>query len=93
MKSVTASSLLWPQDGAFGFFHDLAVTEHYYVLLQNPTKLDFRKLAFEYVIGAPPPPPLLPPPPPPPPHLHNLAARSFNCLCSIDLVTLNVATS
>lgn len=41
-----------PQNGAFGFFHDLAVTDKYYVLLQNPTRLNFRKLLFEYVPGA-----------------------------------------
>jgi len=39
------------KSGAFGFFHDLAVSEHYYVLFQNPTKLDLRKLLFEYVPG------------------------------------------
>lgn len=39
------------KNGAFGFFHDLAVTEKYYVLLQNPTRLNFRKLLFEYVPG------------------------------------------
>lgn len=39
------------QNGAFGFFHDLAVTENYYILLQNPTKLNFSKLLFGYVPG------------------------------------------
>ena len=39
------------QGGGFGFFHDLAVTERHYVLLQNPTRLDFRKLFFEYIFG------------------------------------------
>ena len=39
------------QSGAFGFFHDLAVTENYYILLQNPTKLNFSKLLFGYVPG------------------------------------------
>lgn len=48
------------QSGAFGFFHDLAVSEHYYVLFQNPTKLDLRKLLFEYVPGMSPPLPLPP---------------------------------
>jgi len=47
------SFYLWClQDGAFAFFHDLAVTDNYYVLLQNPTRLDFRKLLFEYCVGA-----------------------------------------
>lgn len=47
------SVYLWClQDGAFAFFHDLAVTDNYYVLLQNPTRLDFRKLLFDYCVGA-----------------------------------------
>lgn len=36
---------------AFGFFHDVAVTENYYVLLENPTRLDFWKLLSEYTVG------------------------------------------
>ena len=28
-----------------------AITEHYYVLIQNPTKLNTRKLLMEYVFG------------------------------------------
>lgn len=28
-----------------------AVTEHYYVLLQNPTRLDVKKLLLEYMFG------------------------------------------
>lgn len=41
------------QGGAFGFLHDLAVTHDYYILLQNPTRLNFRKLLFEYIPGGP----------------------------------------
>ena len=41
------------QGAAFGFFHDLAVTEDYYVLVQNPTRLNFHKLLTEFVRGAP----------------------------------------
>ena len=39
------------QGGAFGFYHDMAVTEHYYVLFQNPTRLDTRKLLTEYMFA------------------------------------------
>jgi carotenoid cleavage dioxygenase-like enzyme len=39
------------QLGAFAFFHDMAVTEHYYVLLQNPTKLNLLKVILEYIPG------------------------------------------
>ena len=39
------------QGAAFAFFHDMAVTEHYYILFQNPTTLDFRKLLTEYMFA------------------------------------------
>ena len=39
------------QGAAFAFFHDMAVTEHYYVLFQNPTVLDFKKLLTEYTLA------------------------------------------
>ncbi len=29
---------------AFGFFHDIAVTDSYYVVIQNPVRMDFVKL-------------------------------------------------
>ncbi|CAG9461377.1 unnamed protein product [Pedinophyceae sp. YPF-701] len=35
--------------GGLGFFHDMCVTENYYVLVQNPTTLDLWKLATEYI--------------------------------------------
>eukprot|EP00892_Ulva_mutabilis_P000995 jgi/Ulvmu1/10897/UM007_0074.1 len=35
---------------AFGFFHDMLATPNYYVLLENPLALDFRKLTC-YVFG------------------------------------------
>lgn len=38
-------------DAAFGFFHDYLVTENYYVVLDNPTRMDFRKLLVEYTTG------------------------------------------
>jgi Retinal pigment epithelial membrane protein len=50
--SLVLMHVLWClQSGAFGFFHDLAVTENYYILLQNPTKLNLQKLIFGYVPG------------------------------------------
>ena len=32
------------QDAAFGFFHDLLVTDRYYLLLENPIRLDLWKV-------------------------------------------------
>lgn len=37
--------------GAFAFFHDIVVTERHYILLQNPTRMNFRKLLLEYPFG------------------------------------------
>ena len=39
------------QGAAFGFFHDMAITENYYILFQNPTRLDGRKLLTEYMFA------------------------------------------
>jgi carotenoid cleavage dioxygenase-like enzyme len=39
------------QGAAFAFFHDMAITEHYYVLFQNPTTLDFMKLLTQYTLA------------------------------------------
>lgn len=36
---------------AFGFFHDMAVTENYYVFVENPTRMDFGKLLTQYTFG------------------------------------------
>jgi hypothetical protein len=38
-------------DAAFGFFHDILVTENYYVILENPTRLNYWKLVTQYVPG------------------------------------------
>ena len=38
-------------DAVFGFFHDLLVTENYYVLLENPMRMDLWKLLTKYVPG------------------------------------------
>lgn len=32
------------QGAQFGFFHDFLVTENYYVLLENPIRMNFGKL-------------------------------------------------
>jgi len=37
--------------GAFGFFHDMLVTERYYIALENPMQLDLPKMAFQYTLG------------------------------------------
>jgi carotenoid cleavage dioxygenase-like enzyme len=37
--------------GAFGFFHDFCVTDNYYVLLENPLRLDVWKLLSKYTFG------------------------------------------
>jgi all-trans-8'-apo-beta-carotenal 15,15'-oxygenase len=39
------------QGGGFGFYHDMLVTENYYIVLENPLSLDFKKLIFGYSIG------------------------------------------
>ena len=39
------------QGAAFGFFHDMAITEHYYIVFQNPTRLDAKKLLTEYMFA------------------------------------------
>ncbi|BDA40369.1 beta,beta-carotene 15,15'-dioxygenase [Coccomyxa sp. Obi] len=35
----------------FGFFHDMLVTEHYYIALENPMRLDLTKMATKYALG------------------------------------------
>ena len=39
------------QNASFGMFHDCLVTENWYMLLQNPTALDPRKLLTEYMFA------------------------------------------
>ena len=39
------------QNATFGMFHDCLVTENWYMLLQNPTALDPRKLLTEYMFA------------------------------------------
>eukprot|EP00884_Botryococcus_braunii_P006857 jgi/Botrbrau1/16172/Bobra.0272s0007.1 len=42
----------WDLPGAqFGFFHDFLVTENYYVLLENPIRMNFGKLLTKYMLG------------------------------------------
>ncbi|CAL8467343.1 g6880 [Coccomyxa elongata] len=36
----------------FGFFHDMLVTEHYYIALENPMRLDLTKMATKYALGS-----------------------------------------
>jgi all-trans-8'-apo-beta-carotenal 15,15'-oxygenase len=36
---------------AFGFFHDFCITDNYYVLLENPLRLDLWKLLTRYALG------------------------------------------
>ena len=38
-------------DATFGMFHDCLVTENWYLLLQNPNKLDPQKLIGEYMFA------------------------------------------
>jgi all-trans-8'-apo-beta-carotenal 15,15'-oxygenase len=35
--------------GAFGFYHDMVVTDNHYILVQNPVRMDVAKLVTEYV--------------------------------------------
>lgn len=39
------------KNAAFGFFHDLAVTEKHYIFVENPVKLNMKKFLFEYMFG------------------------------------------
>jgi all-trans-8'-apo-beta-carotenal 15,15'-oxygenase len=36
---------------AFGFFHDVAVTENYYIFLENSVRLDLKKFGTKYMFG------------------------------------------
>jgi all-trans-8'-apo-beta-carotenal 15,15'-oxygenase len=36
---------------AWGFFHDLAATEHYYIFVENPIRLDLGKIVTKYMWG------------------------------------------
>jgi len=46
-----ARNVFGVQDATFGFFHDCLVTENWYMLLQNPTALDPKKLLTEYIFA------------------------------------------
>ncbi|KAK9906660.1 hypothetical protein WJX75_005713 [Coccomyxa subellipsoidea] len=35
----------------FGFFHDILVTDNYYIALENPISMDFGKLLTKYMLG------------------------------------------
>ncbi len=39
------------QGAGFGFFHDMLVTDHYYIALENPMRLDLAKMATKYALG------------------------------------------
>ena len=38
-------------DSVFGMFHDMLVTENYYILLENPTRINAWKLLTQYTTG------------------------------------------
>ena len=38
-------------NGAFGFYHDHAVTQSSYILYENPTRLDLRRFFTQYALG------------------------------------------
>lgn len=38
-------------EAAWGFFHDLVVSENYYILLENPIRLDIKDLLTKYMFG------------------------------------------
>lgn len=38
-------------NAAFGFFHDMAVTEKHYIFVENPIRLDMKKFILEYMFG------------------------------------------
>ena len=39
------------QGGAFGFIHDILVTDQHYVVLENPIKMNFAKLLTKYAFA------------------------------------------
>lgn len=39
------------KDAAFGFVHDFLVTENYYIIVENPTRMDFWKFLTKYTLG------------------------------------------
>jgi hypothetical protein len=39
------------KDAAFGFVHDFLVTDNYYVIVENATRMNFWKLLTQYTIG------------------------------------------
>ena len=39
------------QGGGFGFYHDILVTEHYYIALENPMRMDFAEFLLGYGPG------------------------------------------
>jgi all-trans-8'-apo-beta-carotenal 15,15'-oxygenase len=40
-----------PQGATFGFFHDILVTENYYVAVENPIRMNFGRLLTSYTLG------------------------------------------
>ena len=44
-------TVLWVQGATFGFFHDILVTDNYYIALENPISMDFGKLLTKYMLG------------------------------------------
>ncbi len=50
--SGCSSSLKCALQGAgFGFFHDIAMSENYYIALENPISMDFSTLVLRYMTG------------------------------------------
>lgn len=39
------------KNAAFGFFHDIAVTERHYIFVENPVRLNMKKFFLEYMFG------------------------------------------
>ena len=56
-RAWTLCAFLWPhnpcchQGAGFGFFHDIAMTENYYIALENPISMDFSTLLLRYMTG------------------------------------------
>ena len=51
----SANWILWSlalmQGGPFGFIHDVLVTDEHYIVLENPIKMNFRKLLGKYAFA------------------------------------------
>lgn len=51
MRWRSAAALSCVQGAGFGFFHDIAMSENYYIAMENPISMDFSTLLLRYMTG------------------------------------------